>query len=232
MTSASVLDLWEEGLSMTPAARAVLLLRAAGEGDVDEWPAGQRDRKLLERYCSAGQLDAVTDCPECGTTLEIPLDPGGLVVPDGTNEVTVEWDGFTCVARPPTAGDLAALPPDLDPRELRLSLLERCLVESSRDGAPTAPADLPEPVLEAIDDALDAADPAADLHLALVCAECGAEWTEPLDPMSFAWSSVEASARQLATDVHTLAHAYGWSERQILTLSPFRRHLYLSAVAP
>ena len=40
------------------------------------------------------------------------------------------------------------------------------------------------------------------------------------------------TARRLATDIHTLAHAYGWSEEQILQLSPFRRHLYLSAVRP
>jgi len=230
MTSATVLDLWEAGLSMTPAARAVLLLQAVGESDVEEWAAGRRDRALLQTYCAARHLEAVADCQECGTTLEVELDPWALDAPGATGQVTVERDGYVVVARPPTAGDHATLPPDADVAGLRLALLEMCLVEASRDGAPVAAADLPEPVVDAIDDALDAADPGADIRLALTCTECGAAWAGPLDPVSFAWSCVEASARRLGTDVHTLAQAYGWSEQEILALSPFRRHLYLSAV--
>lgn len=232
MTSATDLDLWEAGLSMTPAARGVLLLQAAGETDVEGWPAGARDLALLRRYCAARHLEAVADCLECGTTLEIELDAWALEASAATGRVTVEYDGYVAVVRPPTAGDLASLPPDAEAESLRVSLLERCLVEASRDDAPVAAADLPSGLVDAIDDALEQADPAADIRLALTCTDCGAAWTGPLDPVSFAWSSVEASARMLATDVHTLAHAYGWSEPEILALSPFRRHLYLSAVGP
>jgi len=32
------------------------------------------------------------------------------------------------------------------------------------------------------------------------------------------------------SDVHTLARAYGWRERDILTLSPTRRQFYLNMV--
>lgn len=232
MTSATVLDLWEAGLSMTPAARGVLLLQAAGESDVEGWPAGARDLALLRRYCAARPLEAVADCLECGTTLEIELDARELGAPAATGQVTVEHDGYVAVVRPPTAGDLASLPPDADVESLRVSLLQRCLVEAGHHETPVSAADLPPELVDAIDDALDQADPAADIRLALTCTECGAAFTGPLDPVSFAWSSVEASARLLATDVHTLARAYGWSEPEILVLSPFRRHLYLSAVGP
>jgi hypothetical protein len=115
---------------------------------------------------------------------------------------------------------------------MRWFLLERCVCSAARDGRDLPVADLPGDVLELVEIALDEADPAADIRLELTCAECRAAWTETLDPVVFAWSAVESAARRLATDVHLLAHSYGWSEEQILGLSPFRRHLYLSAVGP
>jgi hypothetical protein len=36
----------------------------------------------------------------------------------------------------------------------------------------------------------------------------------------------------LFDDIHLLAQAYGWSEGEILALSPARRSAYLARVAP
>lgn len=233
LTSAAVLDLWEAGLPMAPAARAVLLLQATGESDLAAWSIGRRDQTLLTRFCPNGSLlESVVDCPTCGVALEVTFDPLALVGGPIQDQVRVTSDGYLVLARPPTVGDLAALPSAAAVAELRETLLARCVIAAEHDGAGVGVTDLPEAVVVSIEDALDNADPAADIRVALTCHDCGTEWSESLDPVVFAWSAVENAARGLAADVATLAGAYGWSEPEILALSPFRRHLYLSAVAP
>jgi hypothetical protein len=48
--------------------------------------------------------------------------------------------------------------------------------------------------------------------------------------VSYLWSELEEWAHRVLVDIHTLAGAYGWSERQILALSPVRRQLYVDMV--
>ena len=234
MSSAGALDLWETGLSMTPAARAVMLLGATGLDDIDSLPVGTRDVALLQAYCHGrGAMAAVADCPQCGTTVDLDLDVDAFAALDEpVPSVVVEQQEHRVVARIPTAADLAGLDPAARPSELARRLIARCVIEATCAGRPVDPADLPEDVTAVIEAALEQADPASDIRLTLSCPECSASWLEEVDPVRFAWSAVEADARRLATDVHTLAHAYGWSEEEILRLSPFRRHLYLSAVRP
>jgi hypothetical protein len=78
--------------------------------------------------------------------------------------------------------------------------------------------------------ALAEADPLAETLLKLRCAVCSHEWQEPLDIADYLWSEIEARARRLLIEVHSLASAYGWSEADILALSEPRRRLYLDMV--
>ena len=41
---------------------------------------------------------------------------------------------------------------------------------------------------------------------------------------------MEGRAKRLLMDVHLLARAYGWSEAEVLALSPARRRFYLEMV--
>lgn len=233
LTSPTVLDLWEAGFPLAPAPRAVLLLQATGEDDISAWSVGRRDSTLLERYCAGvGVIDALADCGACGAVMDVSLDPRMLTAPPGHGPVTVEHEGYVVSARPPTVADLQDLPVRGDAETMRRFLLERCVVSATRGGETLRIGDLPGDVVDRLERALDEADPAADIRLELTCEDCRTSWTESLDPLVFAWAAVESSARRLASDVHLLAHSYGWSEQEILALSPFRRHLYLSAVAP
>lgn len=232
---ATVLDVWEAGLPRTPAARAVLLLEAAGESGAGAWPVGRGHLALLEAWCGTDRgLEVLADCPACGAALDLALDPRALAGagPDTGPTVTVTDGGYRVTAHPPTVGDLAALDPEDDTESMRRQLLGRCVVRATLAGQPVAAEAFPDRLVELVEAALDAADPAADIRLSLACPECAAAWSEPLDPLAFAWSSLEGAARRLAADVHRLAHAYGWSEPEILALSPFRRQLYLSAIEP
>ncbi len=232
LSSETVLDLWEAGLPMTPAARAVLLLEAASGDTASDLPVGARDHALLGLYgASNGRVAAMSECPQCDADLDVAVNLSELPAASHADRlVDVAQSGCHVIARLPTAGDLAALVPSTDADELQYLLLERCVLESTRDGVAIDVRSLSAEVIEAVDTAMDEADPSADISVALTCAECGAGWSELLDPVRFVWAEVESSARRLATDVHSLAQAYGWSEREILDLSPFRRQLYLSAV--
>jgi hypothetical protein len=51
-----------------------------------------------------------------------------------------------------------------------------------------------------------------------------------LDIITFFWMEIKTRARRLLTEVHLLARTYGWSENDILTMSPRRRTMYLQMV--
>ncbi len=118
----------------------------------------------------------------------------------------------------------------------RRALLARCLVSVHRAGQPV-PADrlpvaeLPEPVQRKLAEAAEHADPAADVTLNVACPECGEATRAELDIASYLWAELDHWARDLLLDVHLLATAYGWSEPQILALSPLRRRYYLELCA-
>ncbi|MBP8536574.1 hypothetical protein [Streptomyces sp. MK37H] len=118
----------------------------------------------------------------------------------------------------------------------RRALLARCIVSVHRSGRPV-PADrlpaaeLPEPVQRRLAEAAERADPAADVTLNVACPECGEATRAELDIASYLWAELDHWARDLLLDVHLLATAYGWSEPQILALSPLRRRYYLELCA-
>jgi hypothetical protein len=241
LTPATVLELWEAGLGGSPAARADLLLASAvanrrddGPGeDLEDWSVGRRDRALLEHYCPPrAVLDAVADCPSCGSVLDVAVDTRALVADSSADPVTVGVGDHEVVVRALTVGDLRSLPVGASPEPLRSALLDRCVVRATCAGREIPPRELPAVVVDRIESALDELDPGGDLEVVLTCGDCGKTWAETLDPVRFAWSALESSARRLATDVHHLARAYGWSEQDILALSAFRRHLYVTAVEP
>jgi hypothetical protein len=233
LTAAGLLTLWERCLPQPPGARAVLLLaHVDADADPASLPVGRRDAALLALHTAAfgGRLAAVADCPDCGEWLDLQVDAAELARVSGTAadppvELTVRHGGYTLRLRLPTAGDLAAGPAD------GAALLARCVLAADRDGVAVDPLELPAEVRRAAGERLAIADPGADLELALACPSCGHRWGEALDPVAFVWAEVDAWARRLAGEVHLLAAAYGWGEAEILALTPWRRRLYLEAVA-
>jgi hypothetical protein len=231
LSAADLLATWDGCVPQPPAVRALTLLAAAGPvADPASLPLGRRDTALLELHVWAfgGELDAVADCPACGERLEFAVDPGILVAPrdaDDPGQLTVRAGRYEVRCRPPVAGDLAALPAD------GAELLARCVLGATRDGVRVEAGALPAAVRSAVEERMAAADPGAEILLALVCPACETGWVEPLDPAAFVWAELDDRARRLAAEVHLLAAAYGWAEAEILALSPWRRRLYLDAVA-
>jgi hypothetical protein len=238
LSAHEALKVWERGLHAGPVQRAMELLSMRFPGQsVDELAnlsIGQRDAALLDlRLATFGcQLNGKVVCPNCGEVMELELDVKQLRTPAVAappDNIAVEVADYKLQMRLPNTFDLAEAAEQPSAEGGRQKLLERCIVSVSRAcGEPAT--DLPEEVVAAATARMAEADPQADLKLNVTCCACNEKWEAVFDIVSFLWTEVEAWAGKLIHEVHTLASAYGWSEREILSLSPMRRQMYLEMV--
>ncbi|MFE6174985.1 hypothetical protein [Streptomyces sp. NPDC056464] len=235
--AAELLATWEAGLAEAPTGRALLLHRTA-RPDVDVaalpvLPVGSREADLfaLRRALFGERMQVRLVCSACGEDMEFDLDAGEFARSlggPGDSVVRVEQDGWDVEFRLPGVADLTAAARAADPRA---ALLARCVVSAERAGAAVSAEDLPAPVQRRIAEAVEAADPGADVTLDIACPECGEATRAELDIASYLWTELDAWARDVLLDVHLLATSYGWSEPEILALSPLRRRYYLELCA-
>jgi hypothetical protein len=224
-----LLTVWEQGSAETPLQRALTLVasvRAQPRAEAAELDVGTRD-VLLARYLISGGVAWVATCatcPKCSVRLEVPMDLGELAVlpvhEPGTT-FTIMVDDVSLTFRLPTTADLLGLS-GLAEGEGRGRLLDRCV-----DGPP---AGLTERMAAAVEAAMEQAAPAGAVDIVVSCPECGAEELFALDVSELLWADVEARAVRLVGEIHALARAYGWTEAEILALSPRRRASYLALV--
>ena len=206
-------------------------------------PIGQRDACLLRlRELTFGsRLKGLADCPACHERLEMDFDAGDLYDPSalpvdgGTveparSESSFRVDAYELTFRLPTSADLTALAAYTGAAPARAALLNACLVSVRRDGESVDGGSLPAEVLNALEEKMAAADPSANLTLALNCPACGHTWQIIFDIVSYLWSEVNAWSARLLREVHILAAAYGWREADILALSAWRRQCYLEMI--
>jgi len=249
LSASDLLDLWERGVGRQPVEQGLLLLREAcpemPAGDLPRVTIGQRDATLMRlRQKTFGlPLNGLAVCPACGERVEIgvPLeellalhagyeDPLALPPETETNHLSIA--GYELTFRLPTSADLMNASAALNSDSARLALLEVCLLEVQRDGRPGRAADLPEEVIQSLAARMDQVDPLANITLPLTCPACEHSWEVTFDIVSFFWAEVSAWAERLLREVHLLASAYGWRERDILGLSAWRRQKYLELVGP
>jgi hypothetical protein len=236
LTEAGLLAVWEAGLG-GDAVRRALVLAAAGGADAAsaaDLSVGRREAFVLalrERSFGTTFPCAVT-CPSCGEELELELTTGDVRAAEPGDVRQVRLDGFEIGFRLVTSRDLLAVRDGrTDVTATRRSLLGRVVTTATREGRKVDVDELPERVLDALAAELSAQDPQADVLLDLDCANCRHEWASPFDVTTHLWAELDAYARRLLHDVHVLAGAYGWSEDDVLAVSPGRRQCYLELVA-
>jgi hypothetical protein len=222
----AVLLAWERGRHRHPLDRSLLLYAlAAPEEDpraLADRPLGQRNRALLglRRDLFGDRLSARVDCPSCAEPLEFELSAAALLSDGRAARDLVELDGVRF--RLPTTRDLGAVAHHTD-ADAAMRGLVALLAESTLTLEPRPSVAW----FERLEAALESADPHGDLSLSLTCSACAETWSTPLDIAGYLWTELESRAQRLLDDVHHLARAYGWSEREILSLSEERRAAYL-----
>jgi hypothetical protein len=240
LSAANLLDVWEDGLSRSPAQRAVELLAAAyPESSPEAFAAlsiGQRDAHLLalREELWGPRMAAVVECPACRDRLELALDTRELLagqIPERADGNLFELAGYKVTFRLPTSEDverLAAL--EEEPESGDSLLLQICMQSAQLGDTPVSCDELPPEVAAGLAESMATADPLADIQLALSCPSCQQSWSAAFDIVSYLWTEIEVWAWRILTDVHTLARAYAWREGDILNLSPMRRQFYLERV--
>lgn len=225
---ADLLNLWERGATLHPLDRTALLCAWAREdiapARLADLPLGVVNSTLLRlrRDWFGPRIAAATDCPRCGEQLVLALDADRLAeaAPEPAIHGEAAFGGFSF--RAPTLRDLAAVADEIDEQCGARRLLERCCVVRPDDAAGSL-----APWTEEAERQLEALDPSAELGLAMTCEACGHRWSATLDIGALLWTEIARRAATVLADVHRLALAYGWSERDILALSPQRRAAYL-----
>jgi hypothetical protein len=231
LSNRDFLDLWEQGSSMHPLDRALLALGLAvpeaQHGMPADWPLGRRNRALVELRCACfgSRLKAWTACTRCAEKMEFELD-GKVLAPSandadyGGGAVVVNGQQF----RLPTSRDVALVAQESDSEIAARRLAERCRITGDDSAA------CPVIDLEEVGRQMSLADPMAEILIALACPTCGSDNSTHLDIAGFLWTEIEARAKRLLLEVHTLASAYGWTEQTVLSLSEHRRAAYLQLV--
>ena len=240
LSAVELLDVWEYGLYRPQAQRALALLAVAyPETSRDALAAlsiGQRDARLLtlREELWGSRMAALVVCPGCRDQLELALDTREMlseVPPQQPSEIPLNIAEYSVTFRLPTSLDVAeATSQTSDPETCRNLILHRCLLSSQQGDASVDSDHLPPEVITELAKSMAEADPLADIQLALTCPSCEQNWRAAFDIVSFLWTEIEVWAWRILTDVHTLARAYGWRERDILNLSPMRRQYYLEMV--
>jgi hypothetical protein len=199
------------------------------------WPAldaGRRDALLLQlrRGLFGDQLQAECTCPHCGERLEFDLQASALAGelagprPSPLQELpplTVVLDGQALALRRPGTEDLQQAPSTT-------ALMQRCLLS---DDAAAHGACAEAAWQQAFGAALAQDNPCTDPQIGLDCPACSTQWEETFDIANFMAADLRAAARRLFDEVHLMALAYHWSERDILELPAARRRHYLRRLA-
>jgi hypothetical protein len=233
-----LLSHWEAGTTQPRWDWARGLVHAAfpeiGRERFDLLTVGERDTRLLElREALFGtELAGLSTCSGCGATVELEFSAAELRAKpsEAAGDACIHVDGCDVRFRVPNTADLVEAARARDVTGMREVLLERCVLLAESAGGGVSVRKLPAEAVERVVEKMAAADPQADLRLQMTCPDCGKTWSESFDIVSFLWSEVDAWAQRLLRDVHLLASVYGWSEAEVLAVTPQRRARYLEMI--
>jgi hypothetical protein len=231
----TVLDLWECALGVPPIARADALLRAVGVLE-DCRTLGERNCRLVELHSRLFGCDIALSsrCPTCDLPVEFSSHGEALAsrmrprITDAS-PLRFENQGHAIEFRLPCSDDIASID-DEDDEAFVQRLIERCVTACARNDTHVPVRELPATVLDALSQHMEALDPGATICFALACPQCGGQWQSRLDVGELVWKKVRVAAEQTLLDIDALARTYGWTEREVLRLSPLRRAAYLQMV--
>lgn len=210
---------WETGGSEAAHRRlAALIETEPGGRPLGEDTLGQRNRRLIAlhgRWIDR-PIEAHVACPTCGTGNEFVLPLEAMQeLPDPPPGARTKLGGSAF--RLPTMAEAEAC--GADPA----ALARRCADD------PAVRLDAQQ--LAMLSEAFDALDPLGRLTVASHCSDCGGEVTAEVDLAEFVAAELTRCVELALRDIDLIAAAYGWSEREILSLPADRRARYVAMIA-
>ena len=168
-------------------------------------------------------------CDDCGQPFDLYLDYRQLPMKtagEGFPFAELDVDGDRLRLRLPDGADQKRIA-GLDAGEAIALLLSACLLSVNDGPVPANFVDsLDAGALSKIEDALDGVSPYVGTTLAAECPECKQPQRMEINP----YLPDAAGHETLFQEVHILARAYHWSERDILSMSRDRRRRYMGLI--
>ena len=236
LSGPDILKIWEWGQSRHPVERILgplaLSLPNQTWDELYGLSIGQRDNYLFSLYelTFSSNLDCMSDCPDCGESLEFNLRIGDIITAEAmrvTGCQELEEGLYKVNFRLPDSTDLTAIADCNDEAAARRLLIHRCVLKAEKNGKSASSTRLPKKIIKSIADRMAECDPQADILLDLKCPVCRHNWQMLLDIATYLWNEIRGYAVRLLEEVHILAENYGWEEGQILDMNPGRRRHYL-----
>ncbi len=175
-------------------------------------------------------LNLVYKCAGCGEELEIEITLGELSAlqreADLVETVGVEINGRRIEFRKPIGRDQQDWSRMVfhDERDVAAGIIGTLAV---------TPDFMESNVLEsldAIEEALDEADPLVNFSCSVRCEECGELNEYPVDLLETALGMLNRAQNQLIIAIHRLALHYHWTEKEIFAVPEWRRREYLKLI--
>ena len=240
LNAVDMLTVWEQGLNRSLLQRTLILLIAAfpemAPDAIAELSIGSRDACLLlvrERLFGSRLVNNAV-CPQCTGRIEWEQDISDIVVEtsdsSAAHQFSLEKDDYRLCFRLPNSIDMAELEGSSNAAAALQQLLRRCILSVEYAGTNCDIDQLPESVIQTLNQRIEELDPQAEVRINLTCPDCSHRWEVFFDIAGFLWTEINEWAERMLRTVHKLARAYGWTEREILNLSPVRRQLYLGMV--
>lgn len=236
LTTIELLDVWEMGRQYTLLEKAVQLLAVSGNktpGYIASLSIGERDARLLQlrEWLFGSRLFNRANCPQCAEPIEWEIDLGAIRLQtpgtEAAQEFTMDLDGFCIRFRLPTSYDLYRV---TQPLLEANTLLTDCILDVKQNNTPYPVDRLPEVIIDALNQRMEAEDPQANIEMQVNCPACAHQWNVRFDIVSYLWAEIDNWAQHMFQDVYVLARAFGWSERDILLMSSQRRQHYVDMV--
>ena len=239
VTTIDLVSSWESCLGLPMHECAVMLLQTAFPSTSPEslavQPIGMRDSLLMDfrKWIFGEEIEIVTQCPDCQESLEIAFPISTIHLPEAQpplEPLSVQHDDIQVLYRLPNSFDLQYLYYNPEHAGDISSILKRCVLEARRIDKPVPFEELPETLLSDLAALMEEADPQGKTELSLSCAACDHNWVSLFDIVSFFWQELDNFVRHILQDVHIIASKYGWREKDILSMSPYRRRIYLNMI--
>lgn len=230
--------MWEEGANQTLIQKSLHLLGVACAvsdlNNIAKLSIGERDARLLQlrEWMFGPRLINIANCPACAEPVEWETDLRNIrlqaLPPEiSSKEFHLEVAGFNLRFRLPNSHDLARAAAHSVYRTDPKKLLVDCILAVQHEQKDFPIDDLPDHVFGGLDQRMAEEDPQADIRMLLTCPVCSHQWEGQFDIVSYLWVEINTWARHMLQEVYLLARAFGWSEYDILNMSPQRRQLYL-----
>ncbi len=239
VTTADLLAYWESNINRPGIQRGIALLCLAYPGlnyqEAASLTIGERDSRLFQirEWMFGRNIRNMADCPRCNCRVEWESDLQDITrqlseSTYSTGTCQLETDDYSLQFRLPDSNDIAAAISTKNKSNEIMHLLEKIVLECRFRGQPCEIENLTEEIIEMTGTKIAEADPFFDITMNLSCTECSHQWNIPFDILSYIWIEINNWALHIFQEVALLARTFGWSEREIISMTPARRQVYLS----